>query len=252
MDQHCKGNWKNGEERPVDGTPAYPVGNLACFGLETPVLVVKDSFGSSSEVVAVLLSFDIRSEQTAGDDNNWRSMGGGGVRQKVEGCKDANVGPGLIGLDQAAVANAVCVAVLDQVGEDMLVKAGEMVKKLEMEYKSLYGNLVAGRAAHAHALMDQTRLQQGKMRVVERKEEAVRLWAVEKIKRKNSAMIEQVKKGASAVTLKAAEKFEALAKLLEQPAKKARMLLKVTEGVIWEPGKFCKCMDRVEYKWDGL
>lgn len=59
---------------------------------------------------------------------------------------------------------------------------------------ALHGDLVAERAAHTRALMDNMCLQRDRKKAVEEKKKAVRLLAVEKTKRENSTVIEQLKK----------------------------------------------------------
>lgn len=83
-----------------------------------------------------------------------RSTVGRGVRQEKEGREDVVLGPEPGGQNHAKVADTVCVAAPDQVGNDILVKTVEMVEKLKTEKLSLHGDLVTEKAAHARALTD--------------------------------------------------------------------------------------------------
>lgn len=112
------------------------------------------------------------------------------------------------------VDHALSVAALGQLGGDVLVKIEEMREKLSTKNLSSYGELVAERAAHARALMDNTRLHQDRKTTAEEKNETVRLFVVKRNKWKNGAVIEQFNKDIPTTTLKVAEETNALTTLL--------------------------------------
>lgn len=77
------------------------------------------------------------------------------------------------------------------------------MEKLKAESLSFCGEHVAEKAAHAWALMNYTRLRRDIKKTVKQKEGVARLFAAEKTKQGNSAVVEPLKKDVSAITMKA-------------------------------------------------
>lgn len=124
-------------------------------GQESLVIVIEDGVAAASEVIAVAC----RRLVSAGDSDvgNQRTTGGGDAYQdeEVEGVEDGS-SPGV--QKPATMVDAVAVATMDQKGNDVMEKIAEMMKKPRTENLFLHGGLVAERAAHARALMDDIRL----------------------------------------------------------------------------------------------
>lgn len=79
------------------------------------------------------------------------------------------------------------------------------------------------------------------------KEEVAWLFAAERAKRKNFAVVEQLTKDVSAVTMKAGEQVGAPTASLEQLVKEFGELMKEREIAIRALGELCEGMKCVEY-----
>lgn len=104
---------------------------------------------------------------------------------------------------------------------------------------ALHGDSVAGRTAHARALIDNVRLQRDKKKVVKEKETFPRLLAAENDKEEGSAVWEQVRKEILTVTMKLSEQIGVLAASLEVAKKVVFELRKNRDAVIRELRKKC-------------
>lgn len=142
---------KGVEERLADGLPIDRDSITAGVGQETSVVVIENSGALSSEVNDVVLPADIRSVQVTGDAENQRSTSGEGVRQERKGRDHGEMGRGPGFQDHTKMAQGVCVATLDKVCGNVLVKIEERVEKIKAEKLTLHGRLVTKREALAHA-----------------------------------------------------------------------------------------------------
>lgn len=123
--------------------------------------MIGDSVVPVLEVAAVSAFADVRSVLKSGDRRNQRSKGGEDPCQE-EKFEFVKARPSASGLKLEAVAQALAVAVPDQIWNGVIAKVGTMMRKLKAENVFLHGELVEERTTRAPTLADDIRLQRNR------------------------------------------------------------------------------------------
>lgn len=135
---------------------------------ETLVVVIEECVASAFEEAAVAMPADVRSVQMTGYFGSQRSTGGEGACQG-ERVGGVEVGPSPGDQKPATVADVVAVAPRAEVASDGMEKVEVMIGKLRTENLALHVEIVAERAAHARALIDNFRLQRDREKTVKKR-----------------------------------------------------------------------------------
>lgn len=133
--QRAANSWKKGiDERPADSLPINQERSSAGARQETLVTEVEDNVASIFKIDAVAQVADIRLAQEDGDVGTQCPTGVWGFFQQEEGREDKEDGLRSGCQNHAMVADGVCVAVEDEVGNDILVDVEEKVKNWIRKY----------------------------------------------------------------------------------------------------------------------
>lgn len=114
----------------------------------------------------------------------------------------------------------------------------------------LLSDLVVEETAGTYAARNSICMQRESKLVAAEKVEPVQLLLIEQVKRRNSAVIEQPQKDASAVTMEEIKTVGHLKMLLKQAVREISELKKEREAATLERGELCKGMERVESERD--
>lgn len=134
------------------------------------VVVIIDRVSPAFEATTSATPADVSSVQVTGDVGSQRWTGCAGAHQEEEN-KVTVAGPGLDGQGFAAVADAVAVVVPVQAWNDGMAKVKEMMGGLKAKKFALHGELIADKAAHSHALLDNVHPHQDMKKFLKEREE---------------------------------------------------------------------------------